>query len=230
MRWSIISRSSGSPDPLALRTPPLAVLLLHGLWRTPLSFLSLVHRLRVWGHRPEQFGYAAIAQRYDAIVDRLVRRLERLAAQGAPYAVIGHSLGGVLLRSAIPRIAGPPPEHLIMLGTPNRPPRLAGRLGVHWVYRRLMGECGVNLTSADFYAALPVPAIPYTIIAGTAGPRGRWSPFGDEPNDGIVAVSETPVRDADALVLLPVTHTFMMSNPDVQAVIGRTLDAVASRG
>lgn len=229
MRWSIISRPTSSSGPLALRTPPVAVLLVHGLWRTPLSFLSLVHRLRAWGHRPEQFGYAAIAQRYDAIVDRLVRRLERLAAHGAPYAVIGHSLGGVLLRSAVPRISGPPPEHLVMLGTPNRPPRLARRLGVHWVYRRLMGECGVNLTSEDFYAALPAPIIPYTIVAGTAGPRGRWSPFGHEPNDGIVAVSETPVRDDDAVVLLPATHTFMMSNPDVQAVIGRTLAAVASR-
>jgi hypothetical protein len=228
VRWPISSRSAVSPDPFAARST-LAVLLVHGLWRTPLSFLSLVHRLRAWGHRPEQFGYAAVAQRYDAIVERLVRRLEWLATGGAPYAVIGHSLGGVLLRSAIPRMAGPPPEHLMMLGTPNQPPRLARRLGVHWVYRRLMGECGVILTSEDFYAALPPPVIPYTALAGTSGPRGRWSPFGDEPNDGIVAVSETRIRDDDPVVLLPVTHTFMMNNPDVQAVIGRTLTAVAAR-
>jgi hypothetical protein len=224
--WSLTSRSATTRDPFPAshrRAMPLGVLLVHGLWRTPLSFLSLVHRLRAWGHHPEQFSYAAIAQSYDAIIARLVRRLERLAARGAPYAVIGHSLGGVLLRSAIPRVAGRPPEHLVMLGTPNRPPRLARRLGVHWVYRRLMGECGIKLGSEDFYAALPVPVIPYTLVAGTAGPRGRWSPFGSELNDGIVAVSETSIRDDDAVVLLPVTHTFMMNNRDLQAVIGRTL-------
>jgi hypothetical protein len=91
-----------------------------------------------------------------------------------------------------------------------------------------MGERGVRLTSKDFYATLPAPAIPYTILAGTAGPRGRWSPFGGDPNDGIVAASETRIGDDDVIVLLPVTHTFMMNNPDLQAVIGRALAAAAS--
>jgi hypothetical protein len=198
------------------------LLLVHGLWRTPLSFLMLVHRLRGWGHRPDQFGYAAIAQRYDAIVDRLVDRLERLAATG-PYAVIGHSLGGVLIRSALPRVTGPAPRHLVMLGTPNQPPHLADVLGVYWAYRRLMGECGSNLASPAFYARLPMPDVPYTIIAGTAGPRGRWSPFGQEPNDGIVAVRETRIRDDDAIAVLPVTHTFMMNNARVHALIRHAL-------
>jgi hypothetical protein len=230
VRRSISSRSAIPSDQPAPPPDSAAILLVHGLWRTPLSFLSLVRRLHAWGHSPEQFAYAAIAQRYEAIVERLVCRLDRLATSGAPYAVIGHSLGGVLLRSAIPRIAGRPPEHLVMLGTPNRPPRLARRLGVHWVYRRLMGECGINLASEDFYTALPVPVVPYTIVAGTTGPRGRWSPFDNEPNDGVVAVSETKIRDDDVVVLLPVTHTFMMNNPDLQAVIARTLAAVSTSG
>src|SRR5688572_935786 len=132
------------------------LLMVHGLWRTPLSFLLLVRRLRAWGYPTEQFGYVAVAQRYDAIVQRLVDRLERLAAAG-PYAVIGHSLGGVLLRSAIPRVTGPAPRHLVMLGTPNRPPRIARRLGVHRTYRWLMGESGVNLSNSAFYDGLPTP-------------------------------------------------------------------------
>jgi hypothetical protein len=198
------------------------VLLVHGLWRTPLSLMRLVGRLRSWGHSTELFGYAAVAQRYDAIVARLVRRLERLAAEGS-YALIGHSLGGVLLRSALPHVSGVPPEHMIMLGTPNRPPRIARALGSFWVYRRLMGQCGMNLTSSAFYESLPVPRIPYTIVAGTAGPRGRWMPFGDELNDGIVAVSETRLYDHDPIVMLPAIHTFMMNNATVHAVIQQAL-------
>jgi hypothetical protein len=198
------------------------LLLVHGLWRTPLSFLLLARRLRRSGYRTEQFGYAAVAQRYDVIVARLVDRLERLAAAG-PYAIIGHSLGGVLLRSALSRLAGPAPEHLVLLGTPNRPPRLAHLLGRRWLYRRLMGECGANLANPVFYAGLPVPEVPYTIVAGTAGPRAHWTPFGGEPNDGIVAVSETRIRDDDPVVVLPVTHTFMMNNSAVQEVIREAL-------
>lgn len=202
------------------------LLLVHGLWRTPLSLLLLVRRLRSWGYHTELFGYVAVAQGYDAIVSRLVLRLERLARAG-PYAVIGHSLGGVLLRSALSHLAGPQPQHLFMLGTPNRPPRLARVLGVRWVYRRIMGECGVNLSSPQFYASLPLPQVPYTIVAGTAGPKGRWSPFGYEPNDGIVAVSETRICDDDPLVLLPVTHTFMMNNAMVHEAIRRALTAAS---
>ena len=201
----------------------MKLLLVHGLWRTPLSFLLLVRRLRGWGYQTEAFGYAAVAQGYDAIVSRLIQRLERLAGAG-PYAVIGHSLGGVLLRSALAHLASQP-EHIVMLGTPNRPPRLAQTLGVRWVYRRIMGECGVNLSSPLFYASLPLPRVPYTIVAGTGGPRGRWSPFGNEPNDGIVAVSETRILDDDPLVLLPVTHTFMMNNARVHEVIRHALTA-----
>ena len=206
----------------------LAVLLVHGLWRTPLSLLSLRGRLKSWGYRPELFAYAAVAQGYERIVERLARRLERLAANERRYAVVGHSLGGILLRSAIPRIQGRLPEHLVMLGTPNRLPRIAHRLGSHWLYHRLMGESGTNLAREDFYAALPVPEIPYTIVAGTRGLPGDWGHFDGEANDGIVAVSETRIRDDDAVVQLPVTHTFMMNNGELQAVIGRTL--AAARG
>jgi hypothetical protein len=181
-----------------------------------------MRRLRGWGYLPHQFGYAAVAQRYDAIVARLVQRIGALAALG-PYVVIGHSLGGVLLRSALPRLLGPPPRHLIMLGTPNRPPRLARALGVYWIYHRLMGECGANLSSPAFYATLPVPSTPYTIIAGTAGPRGRWSPFGHEVNDGIVAVAETAITDDDPVILVPATHTFMMNNAATQEAIRQVL-------
>jgi hypothetical protein len=198
------------------------LLLVHGLWRTPLSFLMLVRQLREWGHTTELFGYAAIAQPYHLIAARLAERLNRLANKGT-YAVIGHSLGGILLRSALVQAAGPAPTRLIMLGTPNRPPRLARRLGSYWMYRRLMGECGANLASSIFYAELPVPTVPYTIIAGTAGPRGRWSPFGEEANDGIVAVSETSIQDEDPVLALPVTHTFMMNNAAVQAAIREAL-------
>ena len=198
------------------------VLLVHGLWRTPLSFLLLVRQLRRWGFHTEQFGYAAVVQRYDAIVARLTDRLERLAAAG-PYAVIGHSLGGVLVRSALTGLTGTAPQHLVLLGTPNRPPRVARVLGDKWLYRRLMGECGANLATADFYAALPVPQVPYTIVAGTAGFPTRRTPFGLEPNDGIVAVSETRIRDDDSVVILPVTHTFMMNNSAVQEVIRQVL-------
>lgn len=201
---------------------PLRVLLVHGLGRTPVSCRSLARSLRRTGCATESFVYAAFAQSFDAIVARLVRRLESIAARGQ-YAVVGHSLGGVLLRAALPRLRGPAPRHLVMLGTPNRPPRTARLAAGFRPFRWIAGECGTCLANTDFYRHLPEPSVPYTVIAGTRGLRGRWSPFGADPNDGLVAVEETRVRDDDPVLTLPVAHTFMMRDRAVQAFVKQAL-------
>lgn len=149
-------------------------------------------------------------------------RLERLAAAGE-YAVVGHSLGGVLLRDALARQRGAPPRHLVMLGTPNRPPR-AARIAVRFPpFRWLAGDCGARLASTAFYETLPRPAVPYTVIAGTRGFGGRWSPFAGAPNDGLVAVDEARVGDGDEILTFPVAHTFMMNDRRVQRAVRAAL-------
>jgi hypothetical protein len=168
------------------------------------------------GHRTELFGYAATLRSFAAITERLHRRLERIDDTGEPWGVIGHSLGGLLLRAALPGLR---PRHFVMLGVPNRCPRLARRMRRFWPYRLINGDPGQRLADEQFFAELPVPLSPYTIIAGTAGPVGRWSPFGPDRNDGLVAVDETRIRDDDRPVLLPVGHTFMMTRRSVRAAV-----------
>ncbi|HET7603111.1 MAG TPA: hypothetical protein VFK36_08855 [Gemmatimonadales bacterium] len=199
------------------------LLLVHGMGRTPLSLWRLARMLRRHGHTVEQAGYAAAVQHFETICTRVRGRIAPLAASGEPYAVIGHSLGGLVLRAALDGIT-PAPRHFIMLGTPNQPPRLAQRLRRYWPYRLLCGDNGQLLAQPDFLVHLPKPTVPYTIIAGSAGPRGCWSPFGDVPNDWVVAVEETRLQPDDEPVVLPVGHTFMMNDRRVHAAIMRALD------
>jgi pimeloyl-ACP methyl ester carboxylesterase len=205
----------------------MKIVLVHGLSRTPLSLLSLEGRLRAAGWQTEQFSYAAMLESYERIALRLHRRLQDISSR-EPYGIVAHSLGGLLTRSALALSQINPPDRIVMLGTPNRQPRLAAYawqmlLPFRWWTR----ECGYNLTNPDFFAQLPRPASPYTIIAGTQGLRGVLSPFGNELNDGIVALSETKISDTDAIVQLPVNHTFMMNDSRVQATVMRSLAQVA---
>lgn len=203
----------------------MQLLLLHGMGRTPLSMRRLARSLRRSGHRVEALGYLSAIESFDRIVGRVQRRLAALTAQGTCVA-IGHSLGGLLVRLAVAGAPAPQPAHLIMLGTPNQPPRQAARYGRLWPYRWINGECGQLLARADFFDRLPPLTIPYTIIAGTGGRCGGRSPFGDNPNDGLVAVSETLVSPADQPVTLPVRHTFMMNDRQVRAAIREVLGRV----
>jgi hypothetical protein len=204
----------------------MRLLLVHGMGRTPLSLGRLTRFLKQTGYRPERLGYVAAVEGFDRIRTRVRRRLEALARTGEPYAVIGHSLGGLALRAALSGLE-PAPVHLIMLATPNQPPRLACRLHGLWPYRLVCGESGQLLARQEFFAQLPLPRLPYTIIAGSAGPCGPRSPFGQDANDWIVAVEETKITPADRPTILQVGHTFMMNDGRVHAAIRRALEQVA---
>lgn len=195
-------------------TPP-QVLLIHGLARTSLSLLSLEQRLSQAGFATHQFGYFAFAESFDQIAERLWQQFRHLSQQG-PYAVVAHSLGGVLTRAALSLRTIAAPDHTVMLGTPNQSPRLASLAWHLHPFRWVTGQCGLNLASPEFYRQLPGLPSGYTIIAGTGGYRGSLSPFGQELNDGIVALSETQLSPQDAIVPLPVWHTFMMNDRRVQ--------------
>ena len=192
------------------------ILLIHGLGRTPLSMGSMADALRRSGHTPDFFGYVTLFQSFDAIVARLRDRLRCLSALG-PYGAVSHSLGGVLLRAALAQANFPQPVRVVMLAPPNQSPkagRLANRL---WPFRWFAGQSGHNLASPDFYAQLPVLTCPYTLVAGTIGPTGPLSPFGEEVNDLILGIGEVKMKKSDALLQVPALHSFIMNDTAVQA-------------
>lgn len=206
---------------------PTRVLLVHGMGRTPLSMWRLARVLRRSGLTPELFGYVAAWQTFDEIVARLGVRI--VAVAGGDYVVVGHSLGGLLSRAAVASL--PPgvrrPRRIIMLATPNHAPRLAQRFERAWWYRALNGDAGRLLASESRLMNVPAPGVPCTVIAGTRGLHGRWSPFGDEPNDGLVAVSETEMPGAAEQLSLPLRHPSIMNDRRVQELVRERCTTVA---
>ena len=210
----------------------MRVLLIHGLARTPLSLLGLAWDLRRAGHRPQLVGYIGAVESYRAIVSRVRSRLQAAGRAGEPYAAVGHSLGGLILRAALAEWPAElrPPSCVMMLGTPNQVPRLARRLHRWRLYRWVNGEAGQLLAQPEFFAGLPVPTIPITVIAGTKGWPRAVSLFGGEPNDGVVAVAETRLSAAETVVELPASHTFMMNTRQVRALVRELLARAAGGG
>ena len=199
----------------------LSALLLHGMGRTPLSMARLARRLRAANIDARCFGYSVTFERFATCQARL---RARIAAMKTPYVLIGHSLGTVLIRSVLPELTTPPLA-CFLLTPPTVACRLARRFAPHLPYRWLTGEMGQLLADSTFMAALPIPSIPTTVYVGTRGWRGRFSPFGDEPNDGILSVSETQFSETSPnirRVEIRAVHSFAMNHKEVAGdIVGK---------
>lgn len=184
-------------------------ILIHGMGRTPLALSILAARLRAAGMHPHLFGYSVTFERWDACVQRYERFIIKRVGNNE-YIMIGHSMGTVLTRAVLPRLAHQPAACFLL--TPPTGACKAARYFApkRWV-RLLGGEMAQLLADSGFMESLPVPNVPTKIYAGTAGPRGRRSPFGDEPNDSVLMVKETMLPDVPHQTV-PVLHTFIMNS------------------
>ena len=198
----------------------MIVVFAHGMGRTPLSGWRLLRRLRRAGLKTKAFGYWVVFENFDALVARLRTQIMRIAGTG-DYIVIGHSLGGVLLRAALNSL--PPdtalPRHVYLLGSPVLASRIAARFQNYGLFRILTGDCGQLLGSVDRMNAIGPPAVPVTGIVGTRGISNRFGIFGDEVNDGLVSVSEVSAPWLTSCVQVPFFHTLLPSSAQVADII-----------
>ena len=184
-------------------------ILIHGLGRTPLALSLLAARLLKANIRPLLFGYSVTFERMEGCVQRLARFIRRRVGENE-YIMIGHSMGTVLTRTTIPHLTHKPAACFLLT-----PPTQACRAARHFAPKRwvklLGGEMAQLLADQHFMESIPPLDVPTKIYAGTAGPRGRYSPFGDEPNDSVLTVRETMLPNVPHQTV-PVLHTFIMNS------------------
>ena len=184
-------------------------ILIHGMGRTPIAMSLLARRLRQADIRPHLFGYSVTFERWEGCVQRLERYIIK-RVRNEEYIIVGHSMGTVLTRAVLPRLIHKPAACFLL--TPPAQACKAARYFAPFRFTRLFGgEMAQLLANQQFMESLPVPNVPAKIYAGTAGPRGRYSPFGDEPNDSILTVKETMLPNVP-LQMIPVLHTFIMNS------------------
>jgi pimeloyl-ACP methyl ester carboxylesterase len=191
------------------------VVLIHGMGRTPLSMMRLRRRLRRAGHNPVLFNYSPTFETLQGATGRLVKLIDHRVDAAQQYALVGHSLGTVLIRSALGRLEDRMPTACFFLAPPMVACKAARYFSRFWLYKILTGEMGRLLAVDAFMRGLPLPPTFVRIYAGIAGPRASWLPFGMEANDGILSVSEASGDCGATTVKVPALHTFIMNSAPV---------------
>jgi len=155
------------------------------------------------------FPYNQTIDTLDEISSQLIDFI-RKKVKTKNYHLIGHSLGNVIIRDAFQKEYPDGLRKVVMLAPPNQPALLAKRLKKNLLYRCFTGDSGQKLSEEEFYNGLPVPTVPFGVIAGNKGQRLTFS----EPNDGLVSIESTKLDGMADWILLHHGHTFIMNCKD----------------
>ena len=200
---------------------PEAVVLVHGLWLHGVAFAAQRRRLARCGFAVHAFSYPSVRRGLAANSDELARYVARLPA--ASIALLGHSLGGLIVLDMLARNPDPRIRRVVLMGSPCAGSHCADTLLRLPLLSAIVGR---SLADAAARKAWQAPAgVEVGVLAGSRGVGlGRLIPGLPSPNDGTVAVAETRLAGSRDAITLPVSHSEMLVSPECARQVAAFLD------
>ena len=204
-----------------LAAKPLAadecVVLLHGLWRTENSMNRLEESIAAAGYRVANIEYDSTDKPLEILAEEAVMAGLQACEGAGTVHFVTHSMGGILVRQYLETRDIERLGRVVMLGPPNQGSevidRYSGLPGFEW----FSGPAGLQLGTGE--ASVPRSLGPahfdLGIIAGNHTINPILSQTLPGEDDGKVSVEATRVEGMNDHVKMPVTHVFMMRNPEV---------------
>jgi triacylglycerol lipase len=180
-----------------------AVLLLPGLGRTPRCFRRLCRHLEACGYRARGWPYRSLRGGIEQHGLRLHAELGELEAGCPPRSIhlVTHSMGGIVVRSALGRGVPACVGRVVMLAPPHRGSRIARFLAptLGRIIRPLAELSDSPQSTVNRLA--PLHGVEVGIIAAACDPQVR--------------VRDTHLDGEAEHLVVPGMHTFIMNRRDV---------------
>ncbi len=202
--------ASASPSPPlpAAAVKSETVVLVHGLWLSGWSMVLMRRRLGRRGFAVHTFSYPSVHHNLLENAEALHRHIQALGARRVH--LVGHSLGGLVIRALLHQHPEEPIARVVTLGSPHRGSYPAGVLARRRWGRWLTGRSIQQLLSG-FPEHWQLHGRTLGTIAGDlALGLGRLFPGLPRPNDGVVALAEARLPGASDHVTLHISHAAML--------------------
>ncbi|MBF0658664.1 alpha/beta fold hydrolase [Psychrobacter sp. NG25] len=203
------------------------VILIHGLHQTAWIMRPLAKRLQAAGFDTHQYGYRSMRDGIKTNSQRLNAWLESNHNPDKPTDLIGHSLGGLIIRDFIAHYPQWKIGRCVTLGTPHN-----GSVSGDYIWRLAPSIVGKSYEQALDGTVAPLPkGIELGVIAGNKA-QGLGQPILAYHNrklrktnnlpsaehlmhDGTVYIKETKIEAAADHIVMPVSHTGMLVDKSV---------------
>ena len=197
-----------------------AVILLHGIGRSSHCFAKMKVSLLQDGLTVVPFEYPSTRISLQQSAEYLQSVIESLGSISS-IDFVAHSLGGLVVRTLLKDFSDPRLHSLVMLGTPNYGAELADMLHRTKLFSLVFGPAGQQLVTGGSatIGQLPVPSIPFAVVAGGKGTAEGYNPLLPGDDDGTVTVNSTRLSGAVDFLQVPRIHTFLTADPEVIAAV-----------
>lgn len=208
--------------------PPMSgrgVILLHGIVRSSKSIYTAADELRKAGFSTFPMEYPSTQITIPEAADLLNSVISQLDGI-EELSLVGHSMGGLVIRAWFDRYADPRIHRVVMMGTPNRGAEMADLLQRNLLFRLVFGPAGQQLITKEtgLIPTLPPPACEFAVIAGGRGDGTGWNPLIPGDDDGTVAVRSVRLSGACDSIVVPCLHHALLGSRDVSRLIVQFLN------
>lgn len=192
------------------------VILVHGYGRSASAMWKLEQYFEQAGFQVRSVGYNSLIQGVPAIKKQLAKKLNKLLKHNTQKVhFVGHSMGGLLIRSYLGENQVNHLGNVVTMGSPNAGTPLADYFLSKW-YGFLGGPALKSLSAkgSPFLKSLPRPDYNLGVIAGVVHRASREHLLPGK-DDGLVPLQSTKVLGMKDFIVMPVSHYNMRYNQAV---------------
>lgn len=194
------------------KTSSEAVVLVHGLWMKPWTWIGYRKFLEYHGYKVYLFGYKTTGQTFDFNINRLAAYVNT-RPENTIHLVV-HSMGGILATEALPKINKP--GKLLLIGSPINGSKVAQKLTELGWDKALLKHAAKPLSKG---IRLPLKTRQTMMIAGDSPyGLGRFFANWDSRHDGTVALSETKADWLDQHQVVHTSHMGLLNNREAKNI------------
>lgn len=192
------------------------VVLVHGFGRSPAAMDNFADYFETQGFQVFNLGYSSLTQNMREIKKEFYSKVDEvIGVSDQTYHFVGHSLGGLLIRSYLRDRTVKKLGKVVTLGSPSKGTPVVDHLKNKW-YFFMTGPAMDSLSAkgSEFLVSLKPPYYPLGVIAGVTD-RDYGEDIFRGRHDGVVPLESTVVEGSKDYLVMSVSHHQMRYDREV---------------